>query len=232
MSKLSIVIPVFNEKDTILKILSKIEAADLGFVEKEIIIVDDFSSDGTREILKTLESKYRIIYHEKNRGKGAALRSGFAYASGDWIIVQDADLEYEPQDIRALLEKMNQENASVVYGSRLLNRNIFKVRKSGQLFTIGGILVTFVTNLLYRTKITDEPTCYKMFKRDLLPKLDLKCERFEFCPEITAKIAKLGLKIYEVPISYYPRHVNEGKKIKLKDGIEAITTLIKWRFKK
>jgi dolichol-phosphate mannosyltransferase len=230
--KLSIVIPVFNEKNTIIQLIEMVESVDFENVEKEIIIVDDFSNDGTREALKNYENRHKVLYHEKNHGKGRALRTGFALATGDWIVVQDADLEYEPKDLKRLLEKIMEEGVSVVYGSRLLSRNVFKRKYSGYLFALGGILVTAVTNLLYGTRITDEPTCYKMFRRDLLPELDLQCERFEFCPELTAKLAKKGLKIHEVPINYYPRHKNEGKKIKLKDGIEAITTLLKWRFKK
>jgi len=232
MTKLSIIIPVFNEKKTIEQILAKLENLDLG-VAKEVIIVDDFSTDGTREILKKYENKYRIVYHEKNYGKGRALRSGFAYATGDWITVQDADLEYDPVDFRVLLEKTKEPGVSVVYGSRRFGRryHYFEGRYSGHLFALGGIFVTWLTNFLYGTKITDEPTCYKMFQRDLLKSIDLKCERFEFCPEVTAKIAKRGIKIYEVPINYYPRHKDEGKKINWHDGLEAIWTLLKYRFK-
>lgn len=229
--KLSIIIPVFNEKATIEQVLAKVENTDLG-VAKEIIIVDDYSSDGTREILEKYEKKFIVLYHKKNCGKGRAIRTGLERASGDWVVIQDADLEYDPADLKLLIDKARESGVSVVYGSRRMNHSIFKLRYSGYLFALGGILVTFVTNLLYGTKISDEPTCYKMFRRDLLPEFDLQCERFEFCPEITAKIAKKGLKIYEVPISYHPRHKNEGKKIGFKDGIEAILTLLKWRFKK
>jgi len=228
--KLSIIIPVFNEKNTVAELLKKVEAADLG-VEKEIIIVDDFSTDGTREILKSYETKYKIIYHEKNRGKGRALRTGFAKATGDTVVVQDADLEYDPNDFKAMVAKMASCNAQVVYGSRRLNHSYFKSRHSGHIFAIGGIVLSWLTNLLYGIKITDEPTCYKMFKLDLLKSIDLECERFEFCPEITAKIAKRGIKIFEVPINYYPRHKNEGKKINFKDAVEAAWTLLKYRFK-
>ncbi len=228
--KLSIVIPVFNEKSTIAEILKRIEAVDLE-MEKEIIIVDDFSTDGTRDILKKLDAgRYKIIFQEKNQGKGMALRTGFKEATGDFTVVQDADLEYDPNDFKILLNKILKENLQVVYGSRRLNRSYFHERHSGHLFALGGIFLTWLTNFLYGTKITDEPTCYKMFRTDLLKSIDLDCVRFEFCPEITAKIAKRGIEIKEVPISYFPRHKNEGKKINWKDGLEAVITLLKYRF--
>lgn len=227
--KLSIIIPVYNEKGTIAEILAKLEAIDFG-ADKEIIIVDDYSTDGTREIIKKYEDKYKVVYHEKNHGKGRALRSGFAVVSGDVVVVQDADLEYDPNDFKAMLAKMEESGASAVYGSRRLQHSYFKSRHSGHIFALGGIFLTWLTNFLYRINITDEPTCYKMFKADLLKSIDLECERFEFCPEITAKIAKRGIKIYEVPINYYPRHKNEGKKINWRDAIEAIWTLLKYRF--
>lgn len=229
--KLSIIIPVYNEKETIAEILRRLEAADLG-VEKEIIIVDDFSGDGTQDILKGLEQKYRVIHHDKNYGKGRALRTGFAAASGEIVVIQDADLEYDPGDFKIMLNKMIETGGQVVYGSRVGHENYFKIRKSGHIFALGGFFLTWLANLLYGTKITDEPTCYKMFKRDLLKDLNLKCERFEFCPEFTAKVAKKGIKIYEVPISYNPRHQDEGKKIRFKDGLEAIAVLIKNKFTK
>lgn len=229
--KLSIIVPVFNEKNTIAEILKKIETADLG-VEKEIIIVDDFSTDGTREILKTTENKFKVFYHDKNYGKGMALRTGFKEMTGDLVVIQDADLEYDPNDLKILLNKIADEDLQVVYGSRRLNHSYLKGRHSGHLFAIGGILLTWLTNFLYGTDITDEPTCYKMFRTDLLRNIDLKCVRFEFCPEITAKIAKRGIKIQEAPINYCPRHKNEGKKINWRDGLEAVWTLLKYRFKK
>jgi len=240
MAKLSIIIPVYNEKETILKLLDKVNQVDLGNIEKEIIIVDDFSTDGTREILRSAENQYKaplfggsgikIIYHDKNYGKGRAVRSGIKQVTGDWVIIQDADLEYEPNDIKKVLNKMIQKNAQVVYGSRRLNGEYLRGRYSGISFAIGGIFVSWIANLLYQIHITDEPTCYKMIKTDLLKSLNLQCERFEFCPEVTAKVAKRKIKIYEVPINYYPRHKNEGKKINWYDGLEAIWTLIKYRF--
>ena len=230
MPKLSIVVPVFNEHKTILDILSKLDKADLGAIEKEIIIIDDFSTDGTRNLLKSLENRFKIIYHERNLGKGAALRTGFQYVTGDWVVVQDADLEYDPNDLKKMLEKFSEPGVQVVYGSRRLHHNYFVRRHSGHIFALGGIFLTWLTNLLYQTAITDEPTCYKMFKIDLLKSIDLQCQRFEFCPEVTAKIAKKGIKIHEVPINYYPRHKDEGKKINWLDGMEAVWTLLKNRF--
>lgn len=227
--RLSIVIPVFNEKNTIVEILKRIEAADLG-VEKEIIIVDDFSTDGTREIIKSYKDKYKVLYHDRNYGKGRALRTGFAGVTGDVVVVQDADLEYDPNDFKLMLTKMAETDSPVVYGSRRLQHSYLKTRHSGHIFAFGGILLTWITNLLYQTGITDEPTCYKMFKADLLKSFDLECERFEFCPEVTAKVAKRNIKIYEVPINYYPRHKNEGKKINWRDFIESVWTLLKYRF--
>ncbi len=230
MPKLSIVVPVYNEYKTILDILSKLDKADLGIIEKEIIIVDDFSTDGTRNLLKSLENRFKIIYHERNLGKGAALRTGFQHVTGDLVVVQDADLEYDPNDLKKMLEKFSEPGVQVVYGSRRLHHNYFARRHSGHIFAFGGIFLTWLTNLLYSTKISDESTCYKMFKTDLLKSIDLQCQRFEFCPEITAKIAKKRVKIYEVPINYFPRHKNEGKKINWEDGLEAIWTLFKYRF--
>jgi len=229
--KISIIIPVYNEKSTIGKILEKIDKVDLGETEKEVILVDDYSTDGSREILRRLENKYAVIYHEKNRGKGRAIRSGLEKATGDWVIIQDADLEYDPEDYKKLLAKIQEPDAEAVYGSRRLYSNYFSDRHSGHIFALGGIFLTWLTNLLYNANITDEPTCYKMFKTDLIKNLNLRCERFEFCPEVTAKIAKRKIKIHEVPINYYPRHKDEGKKINWRDGLEAIWTLIKYKFK-
>lgn len=236
IKKLSIIIPVYNEKETILKILKRVKEADLGAVEKEIIVIDDFSTDGTREVLKSVEDKYhrlggtsKVIYHRKNYGKGRAIRTGLEQVNSDWVVIQDADLEYDPNDLKLLLNKIREPGVKVVYGSRRLHHNYFKSRHSGHIFAMGGIFITWFTNLLYGTSITDEPTCYKMVQTDLLKSINLKCIRFEFCPEVTAKIAKRGIKIHEVPISYYPRHKDEGKKIDWRDGLEAMWTLVKYR---
>lgn len=226
---LSVLIPVFNEKNTILEILRKINEInlkDLGF-EKEIIIVDDGSTDGTIDILKGLEANYKIIYHFKNQGKGAAIRTGLKEVSGEYVIIQDADLEYDPRDYRRLLETALKNDAQVVYGSRRINpQNKFSYTS----YYLGGVFLNLAANFLYRTKITDESTCYKLFKTGFIKSIPLKCQKFEFCPEVTAKILKKGIKIYEAPINYYPRHIKEGKKIKWRDGVIALWTLIKYKF--
>jgi len=228
--KLSIIIPVFNEKNTILELLRRVEEVKLKDIEKEIIIVDDGSNDGTREILKRIEGRYRTIYHKRNLGKGMAVRSGLKWANGDYIIVQDADLEYNPQDIKLLLNQALKTRAKVVYGSRILGKD--KNKTSNPLFYFGGRFLTFITNLLYGSKITDEPVGYKMFHREIFKKITLESRGFEFCPEITAKILKAGYKIEEVPVSYNPRSQKEGKKIKVfRDGLKAVWTLIRYKFK-
>ena len=227
--KLSIIVPVFNEKNTIVELLRRVEAADLGVV-KEIIIVDDFSDDGTKEILAALENKYLVLYHDKNYGKGHALRTGLGRAAGELVVVQDADLEYDPADLRLLVEKIGQPGIDVVYGSRRMGQRYWELKRSSHLFTLGGIFITWLTNFLYKTNLTDQPTCYKMFRSSLLPSLDLKCERFEYCSELTAKLVKMGIGIYEVPIGYNPRTKKEGKKINWRDGLESIWALIKHKF--
>lgn len=210
--KFSILIPVFNEKDNILKILEKIEKVELPFgITKEIIIVDDYSTDGTRGVLQSLEEKYKVLYHEKNYGKGHAIRTGIPAITGEYTIIQDADLEYDPKDYVPMLEKVVGENLKVLYGSRRLK---FQNQYSHLSFLLGGIALSLLTNVFYRQTITDEPTCYKLIESDLLRSLELECERFEFCPEVTAKIARLGFKIPEISINYYPRSIEEGKKIK------------------
>jgi len=226
---LSVLIPIYNEKNTILEILKRIDSVDLGDIsfKKEIILVDDGSTDGTRDILKGLENEYKIIYHSKNQGKGAAIKTGLNHVLGDYVIIQDADLEYDPKDYRKLLETALKNNAEVVYGSRRLKP---QNKYSHISFYLGGLLLTWLTKILYGIEITDESTCYKLFKTETIKTIPLKCERFEFCPEITAKIAKRKIKIYEVPINYYPRHKKEGKKIKWRDGIEAVWVLIKNKF--
>ena len=226
--KLSIIIPVFNEKQTILEILNKIELVDLSVFpcDKEIIIVDDFSTDGTRDILKPLENKYKIIYHEKNMGKGSAIRTGLKEVTGGIVIIQDADMEYDPNDYAKLIKPIIEGTAKVVYGSRYLVSN----KMSSLSFYLGGRYLSILTNLLYGTNITDEPTCYKVFRTDVIKNIPLVCTRFEFCPEVTAKVAKQGIAIQEIPISYHPRQKSEGKKINWRDGITASWVLIKNKF--
>ena len=227
--KLSVIIPVYNEKNTIKKLISLVKEVDLGKIEKEIIVVDDFSTDGTREILKDIKD-IQLLFHEKNQGKGTSLKTGIRHSKGDVIVVQDADLEYSPEEYKELIKPFVKKETKIVYGSRLLK----KENKQGKfLFYLGGRVVTIFTNLLYNSHLTDEPTCYKLFHKDLKPIL-LKAEgnHFEWEPEVTAKFLRNGEKILEIPISYNPRDKNDGKKIGFRDGLEALWTLLKWRFKK
>ena len=234
MKKLSIIIPAYNEERSISQILGKIHQTRLiGETEKEILIIDDGSKDSTAEKCRQFMQAHPdldIHYHLQpfNQGKGAALRTGIALATGDWIIIQDADLEYDPEDYNPLLQWVIENNAKVVYGSRFLKPSN---KHSYLRFYLGGRLVTFVTNLLYGQHLTDEPTCYKFFDAQFLKSIPLKCQGFEFCPEVTAKVCKQGIKIHEIPINYYPRSIAKGKKINWKDGLEAIWTLLKYRFK-
>lgn len=227
--KISIVVPAYNEERTIGVLLDQVLALDLTPVEKEIIVVNDGSHDATEKILSRYSDKVRVYTHERNRGKGAAVRTGFEKATGDYVVVQDADLEYNPEDFRAMLACASSNNAHVVFGSRWLKHPDGGQRKGGLRFYLGGQALTWLTNILYGTHITDEPTCYKMMHRDVLRRITLTSEGFEFCPEITAKIARLGIPIYEVPIRYAPRSLEEGKKIRARDGLIAIWTLLKNR---
>lgn len=230
VNSISIVIPVFNERNTIVEIIKRVKKSNTLGLKKEIIIVDDGSNDGTSDTLKRLVDKnIKTIYLRKNRGKGFALRSGFKQVTGDIVLVQDSDLEYHPKDYPKLIRPFINDGAMAVYGSRELSG---KNKHSSVLFHAGGRFVTLITNMLYGANLTDEATGYKAFDKKLLNRLPLKCERFEFCPEVTGHILKRGIAIREVPISYYRRHHNEGKKIKAKDGIEAIWTLLKVRFSK
>ena len=228
MNKVSIIIPVYNEKDTVEILLDKVERAHFAGLEKEIILVDDYSTDGTRDILKRLENKYKVFFHEKNQGKGAAIRTAIKNTAGDIVVIQDADLEYLPDDYDKLLPLIINNEADVVYGSRFKNQNNSKnfILKN----KLANMFLTMLTNLLYGAEITDMETCYKAFKRELIQEITIKSNRFDFEPEITAKILKKKARLVEVPISYNGRGREEGKKINWKDGIHAILTLIKYRF--
>jgi dolichol-phosphate mannosyltransferase len=219
----SVLVPVYNEAAHVDELLNAIHASP---VKKEIIIVDDGSTDGTREKLKALPKidDVTVIFHERNCGKGAAIRTALAYAHGEYILIQDSDLEYDPQDYAALLQPLERGAANVVYGVRPDRP------ERGLRFFLGAKLLTHLTNILYGAGIHDEATCYKAIRRSLLERIQLKCRRFEFCPEVTAKLCRMGEKIDEVPISYNPRSAVEGKKIRHSDGWLAIWTLIRYRF--
>jgi dolichol-phosphate mannosyltransferase len=225
---LSILIPVYNEEKTIKKVISAVKKADTGNVRKEIVVVDDGSKDNSLKVLKQIKG-IKLISHTRNQGKGAAIRTAIKHATGDIIIIQDADLEYNPNEYMSLIKPIIDGKAKVVYGSRRLKKG--NKKHSGFSFYIGGVGLTIIANILYpNLHITDEPTCYKVFRSDIIKNMHLKCKRFEFCPEVTAKLAKKGIKIFEVPISYHPRSVKEGKKINWRDGIEAVWTLLRYKF--
>jgi len=214
-------VPVYNEVAHVDELLSAIHASP---VKKEIIIVDDGSTDGTRDKLRALppSEDVTVVFHEQNCGKGAAIRTALGYARGEYILIQDSDLEYDPQDYAALLRPL-QDGANVVYGVRPDRP------ERGLRFFLGAKLLTHLTNILYGAGIHDEATCYKVMRRSVMERVQLECHRFEFCPEVTAKLCRMGEKIAEVPISYHPRSAIEGKKIRHWDGWQAIWTLIRYR---
>jgi len=225
---LTVLMPVFNEQATLAEIIRRVRQVDVGLT-LELIIVDDGSSDGTNKILRTLEdSTVRVITHQKNQGKGAALRTGLSHASGDIVVIQDADLEYDPDDWPSLLAPILKGKASVVYGSRFTGQR----KNMLPLHWAGNRLLSLVTNLLYSSTLSDMETCYKAFDRRVLKDLTVVSNRFDFEPEITAKVLRRGYRIYEVPISYAGREFDEGKKITWRDGVGAIKALVKFRFTK
>ena len=223
--KISVIMPVFNEKETLQQILQKVKNVN---IKKEIIIVDDYSTDGTREILeKVNDDNVKVIYHSENRGKGAAIRTAQEhYVSGDVVIIQDADLEYQPEDYPQLIKPIEDGFADVVYGSRFLGTH--RVFMFWHYF--GNKLLTWLTNILYNTMLTDMETCYKLFRVEVFKRLNIRSNRFGFEAEITAKVFKQKLRVVEVPVTHYGRGYEEGKKITWKDGFVAIWTLIKYRF--
>ncbi len=223
---LSVIIPVYNEKESVKEIIKRVKATKLA---SEIIVVDDGSVDGTREILSALDGrqKVRVVSHEKNQGKGAAVRSGLDAARGDVMLIQDADLEYDPRDYPGLLKPIEEGLADVVYGSRFLGGP----RRVAMFWhMIANYLLTFMTNILYNTILTDMETGYKVFRRKVIEEMPLRSRRFDFEPEFTAKVLKRKYRIFEVAITFNPRDYSEGKKIGLKDAFEAVWTLLKYRF--
>ncbi|MGQ9832810.1 MAG: glycosyltransferase family 2 protein [Candidatus Villigracilaceae bacterium] len=224
--KLSIIIPVYNEVNSLREIVQRVQQTHLAW---EIILVDDGSQDGTREILKELDGKenIRVILHERNQGKGAAVRTGLAAARGNVLLIQDADLEYDPRDYPILLKPIEEGIADVVYGSRFLGG---PRRVTMFWHMVANKMLTFMTNLLYDTILSDMETGYKVFRRETIEGMPLHAKRFDFEPEFTAKVLKRRYRIYEVPISFNPRDYSQGKKIKLKDAFEAVWTLLKYRF--
>jgi dolichol-phosphate mannosyltransferase len=224
---LTVIVPVFNERDTLLDMLARVRAVP---ISKEIVIVDDLSTDGTREMLREeVEGRYadvRVRYHEKNAGKGSCIRTALQFASGRYTIIQDADLEYAPEDFPAILQAFEQTGADAVYGSRFL-QGWPEMRLANR---IVNRLLAWMVRVLFRTPLTDEATCYKAFRTDVVRSIPLDCRRFEFCPEVTAKVIRRGYKIVETPIRYQARTMAQGKKIRWTDGVSAIWALIKYRF--
>jgi glycosyltransferase involved in cell wall biosynthesis len=223
---LSIIVPVFNERNTVGECIRRVREAPLG-IDREIIVVDDGSQDGTLDIVKRLsDSTLRVIHHPNNRGKGAAVRRGIEEARGDLIVVQDADLEYDPRDLAKMLRPLQEGQARAVYGSRFTGerRNMFFWH------WVGNRFLSLVTNILYNTTLSDMETCYKMFDADFLRSLRLTADRFEFEPEVTAVALRMGERIWEVPITYAGRELHEGKKITWRDGFPALLTLLRVRF--
>lgn len=224
--KLSVIIPCYNEKSTIEEIIKRVRAVGLA---DEIVVVDDGSIDGTRDILSRIErgTDLKVFLHEKNQGKGAAVRTGFKNATGDVFLIQDADLEYDPREYPILLKPIEENISKVVYGSRFLGGP----RKAMFFWNmVANRTLTLITNILYNAILSDMETCYKVFRADIVREIPLRSRRFDFEPEITAKILKRGHRIYEVPISYNGREWNEGKKISWRDGVIALITLFRYRF--
>jgi glycosyltransferase involved in cell wall biosynthesis len=224
--KLSVIIPVYNERNTVAEAIRRSRAVEIP-LDREIVVVDDGSSDGTTQILSQLQdSTVRVVFHDVNRGKGAAIRTGLTHVTGDLVLIQDADLEYDPEDWPKLLSPVLKGKARVVYGSR------FTGERRNMMFWhwVGNRFLSLVTNALYNPTLSDMETCYKLFDRELVQSIPLSSNRFGFEPEVTAKILRTGERIYEVPISYAGREIHEGKKITWKDGISALRCILKYRF--
>ncbi len=228
---ITVIIPCYNEKNTIKKIIDKI--LSLKNINIQIIVVDDFSSDGTIDILKNeiLNKVDKIIFHTKNKGKGAAIKSSISLIRGDVIIIQDADLEYDPEDYFKLIEPFENKNINVVYGSRVLGRSKFEKKTFIQIYRIfGNYILTKFSNLINNQNLTDAHTCYKIFRSNIFNKITLIEDDFSFCPEVTTKLSKINQIIHEVPISYNGREYKDGKKIKFSDALKAVKVIVKYKY--
>src|SRR5688572_8183524 len=228
--QLSVVVPVYNEQATLAAVVEAVLALPL---RVEVLLVDDGSRDGSGPRCDQLAADHpgrvRAFHQDRNRGKGAAVRVGIAAARGEAVVIQDADLEYDPADLVRLFDEMQRQGSQVIYGSRRLRYRSARVQAR---YYWGVVLVTWVTNLLYGARLSDEPTCYRMWRRELIQSIPLTCDGFEFCPEVTAKVLRRGHRISELQVRYTPRTVHEGKKIKVRDGWKAIWTLLRFRFGK